>query len=253
MQLLKVLYTLTILILALPLQAEKAPVKKVTKLPLPTYSAHPFNLREKLINLSDKQLLEHNSLYKGYVDKRNQIAQSLETVDRSSANNRSYAPYRSLKLAETFAMNGDILHRLYFQNMASTPTKMGSLTHDLIIESFGSIEQFKRDLVDAGLVANGWVLTAYSLDDHRLHNYVLESHNNAVPVMVIPILVLDVYEHAYWMDYGTKRAEYISTFWNNIDWEVVEERIIEWVQPLSAINFNIDLATLKKNRLARKN
>jgi len=253
MKIKKLVYTITILTSSLPLHTQNAPLAgaKSAKLPLPTYTVHPFNLGERLIDLTDKQISEHEMLYKGYVDKRNQIAQSLETVDRSTANNRTYSPYRSLKLAETFAMNGDILHRLYFRNLASNPTKIGQRTRELIVQSFGSVEQFKKDLIDAAQVSNGWAVTAYSLDDHRLHNYVLETHNFTVPIMVIPVLVLDVYEHAYWMDYGTKRLEYLRTFWESIDWDVVEERIQAWVNPFEQIDLNAQPAAHRKKKQQR--
>ena len=103
---------------------------------------------------------------------------------------------------------------------------------ELILEAFGSLEAYKNDLNACGTSARGWVITAYALDDKRIHNFTLDAHNQTVPVLVMPLLVLDVYEHAYFMDFGTKRASYIQLFWSNINWDIVEARIAKWVTPL---------------------
>jgi Fe-Mn family superoxide dismutase len=181
--------------------------------------------------LSINQLKQHYDLYAGYVKKRNQIERNLQTVNRENAASTTYSPYRALKVAETFAVNGSLLHQLYFENMHANGSQPGVLTMKLIDCSFGSFDNFKKDFFDAGGVARGWVILAYGLDDGRLHNYVLEAHNQNVPVLAIPLLVLDVYEHAYMIDFGIKRANYLDVFWNNIDWNVVEERIEKWVLP----------------------
>ncbi|MBI2774760.1 superoxide dismutase [Candidatus Dependentiae bacterium] len=195
------------------------------------YSKKNFNF-SAIKGLSAKQLSEHNTLYEGYVNKRNEIAEKLTTVDRSNQN-RTYAPYRALKLAETYALNGSLLHELYFENMNNEHSSVGELMNNLITKSFGSFAAFKEDLMAAAQASRGWVLTAYSLDDHLIHNYVLEEHNQTVPVLVMPLLVLDVYEHAYMIDFGIKRASYLDIFWDQIDWNVIEKRIQKWVMPFA--------------------
>jgi len=194
------------------------------------YQTKPY---EQLVSqpkgLSTNQLKQHYGLYTGYVNKRNEIEKNLQTVDRQKKANRTYSPYRALKIAETYAVNGSLLHELYFENMKPTDTQPGAEIMKLITCSFGSFDNFKKDFIDAAGVARGWVVTAYGMDDGRVHNYVLEEHNQNVPVLSIPLLVLDVYEHAYMIDFGTKRTPYVDIFWNNIDWNVVEERIKKWV------------------------
>lgn len=182
--------------------------------------------------ISSNQLEQHQQLYAGYVKKRNEIARRLETVNRANSASRTYSPFRSLKLAETYAVNGSILHELYFGNISQPGKQPGPLTLELIEENFGSFEKFKQDLMDCGGVSRGWAVTSYNIDDGLLHNYVFEEHNQHVPVLTIPLLVLDVYEHAYMIDFGIKRDPYLDAFWNNIDWDVVEQRIEKWVQPL---------------------
>lgn len=200
-------------------------LKKIEKLPLAQHTAQKFDLVHILKGFSTKQIEEHEQLYQGYVTKRNEIAEYLEDADRSKANNATYSLFRGLKLAETFALNGDVLHRLYFQNMGSKKSTMGPKTQELIKRNFGSIEAFKQDLFATASSARGWAITAYTIDDGRVYNYLLDTHNQMVPMLVIPLLVLDVYEHAYMIDFGIKRVPYLDVFWKNINWDIIEYRV----------------------------
>ncbi len=202
------------------------------QIPLQAYTVKQFDLAGNISGLSKEQIEQHEKLYAGYVKKRNEIMQALKTVDRTDAANRTYSPFRALKIAETYAVNGALLHELYFQNLGIQSTTIGPRMKQLVVDNFGSLEAFKNDFMDCGGCARGWVVTAYSIDDGRLHNFVLEEHNQNVPVMIIPLLVLDVYEHAYMIDYGIARNPYLQVFWNHIAWNVIEERIIKLVEPL---------------------
>ena len=193
------------------------------------YTVKEFDINDKINGLSPNQIKQHKTLYAGYVKSRNDIAQALSTADRVTANSRTYSQFRALKVAETYAVNGSILHELYFENLATQPMTMGPLTQQLILESFGTLDAFKQDFMASGNSARGWVLTCYSLDDKRVHNFVLEEHNQHVPVLAMPLLVLDVYEHAYMIDFGIQRPPYLKVFWDAINWNVVEERVKKWV------------------------
>jgi Fe-Mn family superoxide dismutase len=175
---------------------------------------------------SDKQIKDHKELYVGYVNKRNEINDALQTVDKSKAN-QSYSALRGLKVAETFARNGALLHELYFENIG-TGTTMGEKTQEIIVKNFGSVQAFKEDIMATAISARGWVLTCYNLDDNRVQNYLLDAHNETVPVLTIPLLAVDTYEHAYMIDFGINRKEYLNLLWDNINWDVVEERIKQW-------------------------
>lgn len=199
----------------------------------PHYTIKQFDLAGTLHGLSANQIKQHEELYAGYVKKRNEITQALQTVDRSNVASRTYSPYRELKLEETYAVNGAILHELYFENLSAAKTAIGPRTQKLLEDSFGSLEKFKQDLMDAANSARGWVVTAYSLDDGKVHNFLLEEHNTHVPVLTMPLLVIDVYEHAYMIDFGIKRPPYLDVIWNNINWDVVEKRIQKWVAPFN--------------------
>ena len=171
---------------------------------------------------------QHEKLYQGYVNKRNEIEKALQTVNKDEVA-ASYAPLRSLKVAETFSLNGALLHELYFDNLGGTNKDMGPQTKALINKNFGSLEAFKKDLLATAGCARGWVMTGFCLADKSIHNFLLDAHNETVPVLTLPILMVDTYEHAYMIDFGINRAEYLKVLWDNINWAVVEERIEKWV------------------------
>lgn len=178
---------------------------------------------ETIQGLSKKQLTEHYQLYKGYLEKRNKIVQELIETDRKDVAS-SYSRFRALKMGETFTLNGVILHELYFENLKAGTT-MGASTKQLLIDQFGSIEAFKQDLFDSATCARGWVLTGLCCVDGRVYNFVLDAHNQTVPLMTVPLLIVDTYEHAYMIDFGINRKAYLNTIWETINWDVVEQRV----------------------------
>jgi len=185
-----------------------------------------FPLEGKLKGISDRQLQEHRDvLYKGYVNQYNSISEALPKADSSKANPH-FSEWGELKRRETWAHNGALLHQMYFENLAENgTTKPGSKVTRLIERDFGSLDAFKAELLNAGKVAPvGWAVWAYSMLDKKTHVYMLEQHMNHTPIGVIPLLILDVFEHAYFIDYGTKRPDYLNAFWEFINWNVVEER-----------------------------
>jgi len=202
--------------MATPSSTSSLPVHK-------KYQPKEFSIVMGPKKLSAKQLSDHKELYVGYVNKRNEIDEALQTVDKSKAN-QSYSALRGLKVAETFARNGALLHELYFENIG-TGTEIGKKTEEILIKNFGSITAFQEDVMATAVSARGWVLTCYNLDDQRVQNYLLDAHNEMVPVLTIPLLVVDTYEHAYMIDFGINRKEYLAVLWDNINWDVVEERV----------------------------
>ncbi|MCL5961008.1 MAG: Fe-Mn family superoxide dismutase [Chloroflexi bacterium] len=182
----------------------------------------------KLDGISQRQIEEHyNTLYKGYVNKVNEIWEKLETVDRSTAN-QTYSSLRALKTDESFAVNGVKLHEAYFENLGGKGGKPTGRILELIERDFGSYEAWEADFKASGLAARGWVVLACDEDFGKmLRNYSQDAHNAGSIWNAIPILVLDTYEHAYFLDYGVKRAPYIDAFMRNIDWHVVNERVLK--------------------------
>lgn len=179
-----------------------------------------------LTGISDKQIDFHfDTHYKGYVNKLNEVWEKLETADRSKAN-QNYSEYRSLKVDETFNHMGVVLHELYFENLKDGKgSKPSEKLTELIKKNFGSMEKWKEDFKACGIALRGWAILALDLSTGRLINNGLDAHNLYTMTNAIPLLVLDVYEHAYYADYGPKRAPYIDAFLENVNWNVVDKRL----------------------------
>jgi Fe-Mn family superoxide dismutase len=181
----------------------------------------------RMEGLSQQLIDEHyNILYKGYVNKLNEIRGKLEAADPSKGN-QTYSDIRELKVEESFALNAIKLHELYFENLGGAGGQATGQALQLIEQSFGSYASWEADLKGSAMAARGWVVVAYDRDDGKLHNYIADSHNSYGVWNAVPVLILDTYEHAYGLDYGVKRAPYIEAFMKNLDWEVVNKRIAE--------------------------
>ena len=183
-----------------------------------------FDLKN-LKGLSDKQMEPHrDKLYVGYVNKLNEIEKAQRLADFTKANG-TYAEIRELKVEEIFATNGVFLHEGYFANLehgkGGTPT--GELL-DAIKKEWGSFEKWKEEFVACGKAARGWVVLAFNWNDMRLHNYVCDRHDQGGVWNCNTILILDVYEHAYMIDYSTDRAAYINAFFENLNWDIIATR-----------------------------
>ena len=166
-------------------------------------------------------------LYKGYVTKLNEIRSKLESVDLTAAN-QTYSDLRGLKTEEIFALNGSKLHEWYFDNLGGKGGKAHGRALELIERDFGSYEKWEAEFKAIGLAVRGWVVLSYDLDDQKLHNYGQDADNVGVPWGAYPLLILDVYEHAYGIDYGVKRAPYLEAFMKNVDWAEVNERLAKY-------------------------
>lgn len=178
--------------------------------------------------ISQNQLNQHIELYNGYVKKINDIQGQINGMTPElDKMNATYSVYRGLHVEQTYALNGVILHEYYFENMggAKTPATETGLLEKIITQEFGSWQNYINHLLAVGKSMRGWAITGYNMRDHRVHNYGLDLHNQWVPVNVIPLLVLDVYEHAYMIDFGTKRPAYLEAFMKNVNWQVVENRL----------------------------
>jgi Fe-Mn family superoxide dismutase len=123
------------------------------------------------------------------------------------------------------ALNGVILHELYFENCSNgQDSELSKEVMHKIEETFVDFDACLKDLRDCAACARGWAIMGYSLSDHKIYNFVLDAHNETVPVMIIPLLVLDVYEHAYMIDFGIDRASYLDKLFDAINWSVVAQR-----------------------------
>jgi Fe-Mn family superoxide dismutase len=177
----------------------------------------------RIQGLSEKQLRAHFGLYEGYVKKVNEIEEKLVQADRSSAN-YSWAEISELKRRHSVPFNGAYLHQLYFEALTGEQTQPEGELKSQIERDFGSFENWLAD-AKAGLIsAPGWVLLTRSRIDGRLYNDLVEEHHRGVLCEQDIILALDGWEHAYMIDYGTTKADYIKVLNKAIDWRVASQR-----------------------------
>jgi Fe-Mn family superoxide dismutase len=175
---------------------------------------------KSLNGISEKQISEHHDvLYAGYVKKVNEIREKLKVANREEAN-ATFSDFRALKVEETFALNAVKLHEGYFDNLGGDGKPSGKILK-IIEEDFGSFEEWERDFKSCGMVARGWVVLAFDLTDKKIHNFVCDAHNLYGIWNCIPLLILDMYEHAYFIDFVTSKKKYIDIFMQNVDWKFV--------------------------------
>jgi superoxide dismutase, Fe-Mn family len=183
----------------------------------------PRELKPRLFELdgiSRATVEAHYKLYQGYVAKRNEILGRLAEVDLTKAN-QVYSDVRALKVDLSFAIGGIKNHELYFEHLGGTGGDPDGPIGALIRRDFGSIDAWRADLKASGMAGRGWAWTAYDWDEQRLFNYVGDAQNTFPIWNATPLVALDVYEHAYFLDYQTDRGSYIDAFLNNLDWGVV--------------------------------
>ena len=162
----------------------------------------------------------HYKLYQGYVAKRNEILAKLAEVDLSTAN-QVYSDVRALKIDLTFAIGGVKNHEVYFEHLGGGGGDPTGAIASLIERDFGSVEAWRTDLKATGMGGRGWAWTAFDWDEQRLFNYIGDAQNTFPVWNATPLVALDVYEHAYFLDFQTDRASYIDAFFANLDWDVI--------------------------------
>jgi superoxide dismutase, Fe-Mn family len=190
----------------------------------------PRELRPELLEMdgiSRASVEAHHKLYQGYVNKRNEILKRLEEVDADAAN-QVYSDIRALKVELSFAIGGVKNHEVYFGHLGGPGGDPGGTARDLIERDFGSLQAWRADLKASGMAGRGWAWTAYDWDEGRLFNYVGDAQNTFPIWNATPIVALDVYEHAYFLDYQTDRASYIDAFFANLDWGVINDWIARY-------------------------
>src|SRR4026207_1849729 len=186
----------------------------------------PRELKPALLELdgiSRTTIEAHYRLYQGYAAKRNEILGHLATVDLGSAN-QVYSEVRSLKVDLTFAVGGIKNHELYFEHLGGEGGDPTGAIGALIERDFCSAAAWRADLRATGMAGRGWAWTAFDWDEGRLFNYVGDAQNTFPVWNATPLVALDVYEHAYFLDYQTDRPAYIDAFLRNHDWGVGDAR-----------------------------
>ncbi len=186
------------------------------------YEAKNFERLLGMEGFSDALLRNHFTLYEGYVSNTNKLAEFLKGAEAAGI-----PPYNEIKRRFGWEWNGMRLHELYFENMwkGGIPIDKKGMLAKKIIEDFGSLEGWEKDFTaTGGLRGIGWAILACDNNTGRLFNIWVTEHDGGHLAGATILLVMDVFEHAFILDYGLKRADYIVSFKNVIDWSAVEAR-----------------------------
>lgn len=174
---------------------------------------------------SDTLLKNHFTLYQGYVTNTNKLLDKLNGLLKDGKT--AEPEYAELSRRFGWEFNGMRLHEIYFSNMSKAPVAKPTDTPlaKKIAEEFGSFEAWEKDFKATGAMRGiGWALLYYDKKGGRLINSWINEHDAGHLAGNTPILIMDVFEHAFMVDYGLKRADYIEAFWKSIDWAVAGER-----------------------------
>ena len=189
------------------------------------YAAKDYGNLVGMEGFSETLLRNHFTLYQGYVTNTNKLMDSLAAMLKEGK--VGTPEYAELKRRLGFEFNGMRLHEYYFENLGGKGAldRSGKLARRMS-EDFGSYEDWERDFKGTGTMRGiGWTILYQDNVSERLFNQWINEHETGHPAGCIPVLVMDVFEHAFITDYGLKRADYIEAFFKNINWGVVEGRL----------------------------
>ena len=189
-------------------------------LTLNAYTVKNYSHLLGMPGFSDQLLKMHFKLYEGYVKTSNDLLDKIKTVDPNSFE------YGALKRRVGWEFNGMRLHELYFGNLGGkTDLSTKSPLYQAFIKQWGSYDQWKRDFIATGTIRGiGWALLYFDAEEEKLYNVWINEHDTGHLVKGKPILIMDVFEHAYMPQFGLDKLKYIEAFFNNIDWSVVSGR-----------------------------
>lgn len=189
-----------------------------------SYLAKDFTNLQGIDFLSENLLINHFTLYQGYVTNTNKLSDSLKGME---LDNKTATPeYAELRRRFGWEWNGMRLHELYFENLSKSTTEPSDKLLEVITTEFGSLENWLAGFkATAAMRGIGWVILYYDDVNKRLFNQWINEHDVAHLAGLKPLLVFDVFEHSFMLDYGLKRADYIAAFMARIDWVVVEARM----------------------------
>lgn len=185
-----------------------------------------FLLKTEKLSGTTKQ--SHENLYKNYIEAFNKLSISLDAVDKEEAKSTTSA-YRSLKVDETVNFNSIKLHELYFANISDLASQISvdSFPYMKLARDYGTFENWQFDFMACAMSArNGWAVTVFEPYRDRYMNVVIDGHDVNVPVGSIPVVVLDMWEHAYYRDYMTDKKSYIIGMMKELNWDVIEARMM---------------------------
>lgn len=190
-----------------------------------SYAAQDYSSLLGMKGFSETLLKNHFTLYQGYVTNTNKVADALAQMLKDG---KTAAPeFAELKRRFGWEFNGMRLHELYFENLkgGSALDRSGRLAKKLE-KDFGGVDAWEKDFRATGAMRGiGWVALYHDAAGDRLYNCWINEHDVAHLAGCAPVLIMDVFEHAYMTDYQLKRADYIEAFFTNVNWKTVESRL----------------------------
>ena len=204
-------------------ETQSRPTKVLKKSYGTTHEIKPLKFDPKTLRgISENVIVSHHdNNYAGAVKKLNLIQKQVVSLPESA----HPIELGALKKEELITLNSKLLHELYFDNLGGDG-KINAAMRNALVQSYGSVEAWQADFVKTAKSlsgGSGWVMLSYIKEEQVLINQIAGDHTDSVATG-IPLLVMDMYEHSYHMDYGTKAAKYIDAFMQNIDWKSVTQR-----------------------------
>ena len=188
-------------------------------------SLKSFALKTEFLSQGNKD--NHLELYKGYANTSNEVSAKLDSVDKSSVSS-NHSLFRSLKLDEAYNQNGVYLHELYFENIShlASEISMDSLSYIKLSNDFGTFDAWQKDFLACCQASRcGWAVTAYNVFTKKYQNIMIDLHSQNIPIGSIPVVVMDVWQHAYYRDYLKEVKIYSSAMMKELNWDIIEKRI----------------------------
>ncbi len=196
------------------------------------YRVKRFEQLKGLRDFSDRLMTSHLALYEGYVKNTNQLAALLlNMVKLGKTNTMEYA---EMKRRFGWEFNGMRLHELYFENLSKRPVpiRKTSLLYEKLWQDFSQYSAWERGFMGVGGMRGiGWVVLARDSATGHLFNIWMDEHDGGFLVGTTPLLVMDVFEHAYLQEFGMNRTAYVQSFMKAINWPVVEQRFEAGANP----------------------
>jgi len=189
------------------------------------YTAKDYSKLIGMEGLSEALLKNHFTLYQGYVTNTNKL---IEVFPQMLKEDKVSTPeFAELRRRFGWEFNGMRLHEYYFENLGGkgSVNKDGRLARKLA-EDFGSFDAWEKEFRAVGAMRGiGWAVLYQDIANGKLFNFWINEHDTGHPAGCTPILIMDVFEHAFMLDYGTKRAGYIDAFFKNLNWPAAESRL----------------------------
>lgn len=189
------------------------------------YTAKDYSKLIGMEGFSETLLKNHFALYQGYVTNTNKV---LDILNQILKDGKAGTPeFAELKRRVGWEFNGMRLHEYYFENLGGkSPLDKNGRLSKKVVEDFGSYEAWEKDFKATGAMRGvGWAVLYQDISNGKLVDFWINEHDVSHPAGCNPILIMDVFEHAFMLDYGLKRADYIEAFFKNINWPAVEARL----------------------------